>query len=253
MGDAGGAVARFESPDGEARLTLARASFAGSGCSAAAAAAVKAASGAQLAAEGEFGMSAGGSSFAAGQGVTGAEGRKGAARYYCRGAQAVALEASASTESFLRWQGEMEGALDSLSYDGPENRVAIRRPVQAPPAYFVHVVRFRGQTLGRIVEWYTGEYENWRKVARVNEDLPVPNTDLKVGREIKIPAELLKRQDPLPEPRKRAAHSSPQPKTRGQAPSGQPPPPTQPSETAPLAPAEAEEQAAPLPPVIGPR
>ena len=35
------------------------------------------------------------------------------------------------------------------------------------PTFFIYVVKFRGETLGQITEWYTGSYDNWRKIARV--------------------------------------------------------------------------------------
>lgn len=233
-------VVRFESPDGEAQVTAGRSNLAGINCSAAASVALKASSGSLLESEKEFELSAGGANFTAGHGSTSSENRKGEARYFCRGETAVVLEGSAPEASFGKWRAELESALDSLSYDGQGTTIAIRPPTQpAPPTYFVHVVRSRGQTLGKIVEWYTGAYENWRNVARVNDNLPVPNAVLKVGREIKIPTDLLKRQDPLPEPKKRAARKPPAAKIL--------------RETPPQSPAEPEEEAPPLPPVIGPR
>ena len=83
----------------------------------------------------------------------------------------------------------------------------VSAPVEAPPmpTFFVYVVKFRGETLGRIAEWYTGSYDNWRKIARVNSDLSVPNARLKIGREVKIPTEIVVRQDPLPEPKPKRA------------------------------------------------
>ena len=84
----------------------------------------------------------------------------------------------------------------------PSQQVAVPAPEPTPmPTFFVYVVKFRGEMLGRIAEWYTGSYDNWRKIARVNSDLPVPNARLKIGREVKIPTEIVVRQDPLPQPK----------------------------------------------------
>ena len=121
----------------------------------------------------------------------------------------------------------------------------VSAPVEAPPmpTFFVYVVKFRGETLGRIAEWYTGSYDNWRKIARVNSDLSVPNARLKIGREVKIPTEIVVRQDPLPGPKPKRSTTA-----RGEAkPSAEVEAPTAPQE----APEPAEAPA--LPPVIGPR
>lgn len=123
----------------------------------------------------------------------------------------------------------------------------VSAPVEAPPVptFFVYVVKFRGETLGRIAEWYTGSSDNWRKIARVNSDLSVPNARLKIGREVKIPTEIVVRQDPLPEPKPKPKRTT---TARGDAkPSAEVEAPTAPQE----APEPAEVPA--LPPVIGPR
>jgi LysM domain-containing protein len=128
----------------------------------------------------------------------------------------------------------------------PSQQVVAPAPEPTPmPTFFVYVVKFRGETLGRIAEWYTGSYDNWRKIARVNGDLSVPNTRLKIGREVKIPNEIVVRQDPLPEPKPK--RTTPK-KARGEAkPSAE--------VQAPAAPQEAPEpaEAPALPSVIGPR
>jgi hypothetical protein len=119
-----------------------------------------------------------------------------------------------------------------------EKRVAVLAPTPTPaPSYFIHVVRFRGETLGQITEWYTGRYDNWRAVARAN-GLAVPNELLSNGREVKIPSQLVVRQDPMPAPKKKR---SPRVAGPGKAPEQSP------GETP-------EEGSAPtLPPVIGPK
>jgi hypothetical protein len=108
------------------------------------------------------------------------------------------------------------------------------RPLATPtpaPSYFMHVVRFRGETLGQITEWYTGRFDNWRTLARAN-DLAEPHEPLSIGREVRIPSQLVVRRDPLPAPKKKRA----------------------PKGTAPAQPAPSEDGAQPaLPPVIGPK
>jgi hypothetical protein len=101
---------------------------------------------------------------------------------------------------------------------------------------FDRIAEFRGETLGQITEWYTGRYDNWRAVARAN-GLAVPNEVLSIGKEVKVPAQLLVRQDPLPAPKKKR---TPRPTTSGN--------------TAP-SPGESSDESSPpaLPPVIGPK
>jgi hypothetical protein len=120
---------------------------------------------------------------------------------------------------------------------GEVEDVAVRPPATPTPApsFFVHVVKFRGETLGQITEWYTGRFDNWRTVARAN-DLAEPHEILSLGREVRIPSQLLVRRDPLPAPKKKRV-----PKATAPA---QPAPPGAPSEGG-------AEPA--LPPVIGPK
>ncbi len=123
------------------------------------------------------------------------------------------------------------------SPQGEGERVAAHAPAPTPtPSFFIHVVKYRGETLGQITEWYTGRYDNWRAVARAN-GLAVPNEVLSIGKEVKVPAQLLVRQDPLPAPKKKRT-----------------PRPTASGNTAP-SPGEAPDESSPpaLPPVIGPK
>ena len=74
-------------------------------------------------------------------------------------------------------------------------------PTPAEPQNFVHHVEWRGQTLGAVARWYTGKFDNWKKLAKpVNPDLERCCTVLRVGREVSIPRELLVRTDPMPKP-----------------------------------------------------
>jgi hypothetical protein len=69
------------------------------------------------------------------------------------------------------------------------------------PKTFMHHVEWRGQTLGAIARWYTGKFENWKKLTKpVNPDLRRCCSTLRVGREVVIPRELLVRTDPMPKP-----------------------------------------------------
>jgi hypothetical protein len=64
------------------------------------------------------------------------------------------------------------------------------------PAYYRHKVRYSGETLSIIAEWYTGDVENWRHLARVNSKLD-PNR-IKIGTKIRIPENLLRTRKRMP-------------------------------------------------------
>lgn len=62
--------------------------------------------------------------------------------------------------------------------------------------YFVHQVRWRGESLSLIAKWYTGHYNNWKAVAQANPGLN-PN-HIKLGNRIYIPPEMLITKKTLP-------------------------------------------------------
>lgn len=62
--------------------------------------------------------------------------------------------------------------------------------------FHVHRVRWSGETLSVITQWYTGSYKNWPTVAEAN-----PNLDPKrisSGDDILIPIDLLETTEPMP-------------------------------------------------------
>ena len=63
-------------------------------------------------------------------------------------------------------------------------------------ADFVHTVRYRGESLSIIAAWYTGNVENWTKLAQANPTLD-PNL-IAVGQKLTIPASILTRSESLP-------------------------------------------------------
>lgn len=62
--------------------------------------------------------------------------------------------------------------------------------------YYYHKVRYSGETLSIISQWYTRDAENWQALARSNPQLN-PN-HIKIGTIIKIPENLLHTNKPLP-------------------------------------------------------
>lgn len=67
----------------------------------------------------------------------------------------------------------------------------------APKApQFTHTVRWKGETLSLIAEWYTGSWRNWRALAKANTKLNPKS--MRIGDAIVIPEKLLKNKEPMP-------------------------------------------------------
>jgi hypothetical protein len=69
-------------------------------------------------------------------------------------------------------------------------------PAQQQSKYLVHKVRWPGETLSVISQWYTGKARNWKILAETNPKLN-PNRIFR-GNEILIPDDLLKKREPMP-------------------------------------------------------
>jgi hypothetical protein len=69
-------------------------------------------------------------------------------------------------------------------------------PSDMDEGYYVHTVRWYGETLSIIAKWYTGELGQWKAIARVNPDLD-PNRIFR-GNRIRIPEGLIKTRRPMP-------------------------------------------------------
>lgn len=69
-------------------------------------------------------------------------------------------------------------------------------PVKPENRYYVHVVRWEGETLSGIAEWYTGSWKNWEAIARANSSIDPER--IRLGNRIQIPASLLKTREPMP-------------------------------------------------------
>ncbi|MBL7662286.1 LysM peptidoglycan-binding domain-containing protein [bacterium] len=67
----------------------------------------------------------------------------------------------------------------------------------AETAYLDHTVRYRGETLGLISLWYTGNTNNWKMIADANPRLK-PN-QITLGDRIRIPRRYIVESRPLPE------------------------------------------------------
>ncbi len=62
--------------------------------------------------------------------------------------------------------------------------------------FFMHTVKWSGETLSIISLWYTGDPKNWKTIAQANPE--INPSRIFGGLEILIPEKLMKKHDPLP-------------------------------------------------------
>ena len=127
------------------------------------------------------------------------------------------MEVSQKYEASKSWIKEKWNSVGSKFSSSDEEEMAAKSQEQDPnkknaaevdttpprPDDFKHTVRWRGESLSLIAKWYTGQFENWKALARANPKLN-PNR-IMVGNAIHIPQEMMTNKKPLP--RKVAAKS----------------------------------------------
>ena len=64
------------------------------------------------------------------------------------------------------------------------------------PGFYIHRVRWPGETLSTISQWYTGSWKNWKSLSKANPSLH-PNR-IKIDDNIFIPEALMKSRKPMP-------------------------------------------------------
>lgn len=79
---------------------------------------------------------------------------------------------------------------------GNQNPSGNRGHTPPQPQYVTHEIRFGGETLAMISNWYTGRSENWRQIAAANPGLRPER--MRIGQTVLIPRELAIRTEPLP-------------------------------------------------------
>ena len=85
---------------------------------------------------------------------------------------------------------------DKLVDHLPEKITFWSKPAPPEPDYYLHNVRYPGETLTIIAEWYSGDKENWRALAAAN---PILNPDhIDIGAKIRVPKKLLHNRERMP-------------------------------------------------------
>jgi hypothetical protein len=70
------------------------------------------------------------------------------------------------------------------------------RSTLAEPRFYVHKIRWSGETLSHIARWYTGSAKNWKAIVEVNPGINYKK--ILIGDKVLIPEELLKTRQPMP-------------------------------------------------------
>jgi len=86
----------------------------------------------------------------------------------------------------------------------PEKDVVVKKTpseVKPPsptsePGFYIHRVRWPGETLSTISQWYTGSWKKWKSLSKANPSLH-PNR-IEIGDNIFIPETLMKSRKPMP-------------------------------------------------------
>ena len=94
-------------------------------------------------------------------------------------------------QKFDDWQSSMREKLNFEKSEPDESSG------NSQDEYFIHTCRWSGETLAYVAEWYTGDSKNEKDLADLNPD--VNPQKIAVGSEIRIPANLLKTREPLPQ------------------------------------------------------
>ena len=79
----------------------------------------------------------------------------------------------------------------------PETPSEFEPPSPTPePRFYIHKVRWPGETLSIIAQWYSGSLKNWKALSNANPTLDLNR--IVVGANIFIPEDLLKSHKPMP-------------------------------------------------------
>ncbi|GEM_PF-5739215 len=63
--------------------------------------------------------------------------------------------------------------------------------------YYIHTVKYEGESLSLISKWYLGNFKDWKLLSRYNPELDPDN--IHVGDRVRIPKKRMKTFKPMPE------------------------------------------------------
>jgi nucleoid-associated protein YgaU len=92
-----------------------------------------------------------------------------------------------------------ESATEAESKPAVKSKIPVLKkpmPSAQKPEFYVHTVRWSGETVSVIAQWYTGKQNNWEHIVKANSDLDPKQ--MRIGDKIFIPVDLLKTREPMP-------------------------------------------------------
>jgi hypothetical protein len=112
------------------------------------------------------------------------------------------------TESSQQWEAPWKSTSEGA--EAPP-----KKDTETPVTYYVHTVKWPGESLSIIAGWYTGDIQNWKILAQANPGID-PNSVV-VGQKINIPLHIMTKRSPMTKahvdsyhkPRKHKTRSSP--------------------------------------------
>jgi LysM repeat protein len=107
---------------------------------------------------------------------------------------AIMMAGCATCSEQLEKLGDWGRGLYAKSEEGPS---ATQGPEESKQTdFYVHTVRWPGESLSIISKWYTGNIDQWSAVAKANPALN-PNL-IRVGVKIRIPKKIMTNVKPMP-------------------------------------------------------
>ena len=132
----------------------------------------------------------------------------------------VLLASCASSPKAQTEQTTQQGTGAPPGKEEPSYAVDMSAPKASAPevTYFVHTVKWRGESVSIIAGWYTGDIQNWKTLKECNPD--INPSRIFEGMKIRIPENMMKTKAPMPkeyvdgyypkQQKKDAGRSSPQ-------------------------------------------
>ncbi len=78
----------------------------------------------------------------------------------------------------------------------PSPKATLEAKPKPKETSYVHTVKWSGETISIIADWYTGDIENWKALAQANPNIKANR--IFAGNKILIPEILMKTREPMP-------------------------------------------------------
>ena len=111
------------------------------------------------------------------------------------GIAAAAVLAVVFTVGIWGCGGKLPGPFRGQDKPAPKALVTVP-PVPKKSAPYIHTVKYSGESLSIISQWYTGQMNNWEAIAKANPGMNPKQ--INIDDQVAIPRELIKTDKPMP-------------------------------------------------------